>query len=375
MSDWSAGEPPRARRPHSEGKYDYYRAARGSARPARDRGQPPPRRGGNRPPQPPPPPARKPKRWGRRIGITLLVLVLALAGLVVYFDNKLQRIEALSFDGKAADSAGTNWLLVGSDSREGLTEEQREQLSAGNAAGRRTDTMMLVHIPAGGGQPVMVSLPRDSYVPIPGHGRTRLNHAYAYGGPPLLAQTIEQVTGVHIDHYAEVGFGGFVELVDAVGGVDICLDKPINDDRAHVQLPAGCQELDGPTALGFVRARYSLEGGDFERAENQRKLLGALVDKATSPATLLNPFRIFPMASQATQMVLVDDSDHLWHMLPLMWAMRDISAGNGATISVPFAGFGTTDSGQSVVLWDRENALRLFDAIANDEPIPQDLLD
>jgi LCP family protein required for cell wall assembly len=324
--------------------------------------------------EPPPMPPRKKKRWGRRIGIALAVLVLLLGGLLIYFDNTLQRTPALTFDGQAPDSAGTNWLLVGSDSREGLDEEQREELSTGDAAGRRTDSMMLVHIPSGGGQPALISLPRDSYVNIPGHGKTKLNAAFSFGGPQLLAQTVEQATGVHIDHYAEIGFGGFSDLVNAVGGVELCLDQPMKDEMASVDLPAGCQELDGPQALGFVRARYSLKGGDLERAENQRKLLAALVKEATSPATLFNPFRLFPLASGASKTFLVNDGDHLWHLASLALAMGDISGGEGVTTSVPFGRFGRDSNGGSVVVWDSERASRMFDAIAKDEPIPPELI-
>lgn len=309
------------------------------------------------------------------MGIALLVLVVVLGGLVFYFDSRLQRTEALSFEGQSPDSAGTNWLLVGSDSREGLDDDQREELSAGDAGGRRTDSMMLVHIPAGGGEPALISLPRDSHVSIPGYGRDRLNSAFAYGGPQLLSQTVEQATGVHIDHYGEIGFGGFADLVDSVGGVDVQLDEPINDEQANINLPAGEVHMDGATALGFVRARYALEGGDLERVENQRKLLGALVDKATSPTTLLNPYRLYQLGSEGTQTFLVDEGDHVWHLASLARAMGKVSSGDGVTTSVPFGDFETTPDGQSVVGWDTESATRMFEAIENDEPIPQDLLE
>lgn len=377
--DWSAGRQPRGRRPQGGG-YDYYRGSRGpdGPPPGRRPPPPPPPRGGHRPPvndEPPPRRPRRKKRWGRRIGITALVLLVLLGGLVIYFDSTLQRTAALDFPDPSPDSSGTNWLLVGSDSREGLDDARREELSAGDAGGRRTDSMMLVHIPSGGGDPAMISLPRDSYVSIPGHGKTKLNSAFSFGGPQLLAQTVEQATGVHIDHYAEIGFGGFADLVDAVGGVEMCLDKPMKDEMANIDLPAGCQTLEGPNALGFVRARYSLAGGDLERAENQRKLLGALVKQATSPTTLFNPFRLFPLASGASKTFLVDDGDHLWHLASLALALGDISGGNGVTTSVPFGRFGRDASGGSVIVWDSDGASRMFDAIANDRPIPPDLLE
>ncbi|CAM03036.1 LytR family transcriptional attenuator [Saccharopolyspora erythraea NRRL 2338] len=383
MSDWSAGPPPKGRRPRSGDAYDYYGRGRERAAAPRPAGPPPagppPRRPGGPGPSDdgrrPQPPQRKPKRWGRRIGITLLVLVVLAGGLVFYFDSMLQRTDALDYPGRESkDTPGTNWLLVGSDSREGLDDSQREELSAGNAPGRRTDSMMLIHIPESGGQPAMISLPRDSSVPIPGHGRDKLNSAFSYGGPQLLAQTLEGVTGVHIDHYAEIGFGGFADLVDAVGGVDVCLDQPIKDDMAHIDLPAGCQELDGPNALGFVRARYALADGDIGRAANQRKLLGALVDKASSPATLFNPFRLVPLASSASKTFTVNNGDHVWHLASLGLAMGDLSGGQGVTTSVPFGGFGKVN-GQSVILWDKERAAAMFDAIAKDQPIPPEVLD
>lgn len=211
-------------------------------------------------------------------------------------------------------------------------------------------------------------------MPIPGHGRDKLNSAFAIGGPQLLAETVETVTDVHIDHYAEIGLGGFSSLVDAVGGVDICLDEPMDDDMANAHLPAGCQELDGPQALGFVRARYSVAGGDLGRAENQRKLLGALMDRAMSPATLFNPFRLVPLANAAGTTFLLNDSDHIWHLFWLAKALGDVSGGNGVTTTVPFGDFGETDSGQSVIVWDKQDAVRMFDAIANSEPIPEDLV-
>lgn len=375
MSDWSAN-PPRGRRPQ-QGGYDYYRGARdpraGGAAPPPP--PPPPGADRHRPAPPPPPPSRRKRaNWPRRIGIALLVLVLVVVGFGIYVDSLLQRTPALDYPGRIEDTPGTNWLLVGSDSREGLDEAQREELSAGDAAGRRTDSMMLVHIPAGGGKPALISLPRDSYVPIPGHGRDKLNSAFSIGGPQLLARTVEQVTDVHIDHYAEIGFGGFSGLVDAVGGVDICLDKPMDDEKANAHLPAGCQELTGPQALGFVRARYSLAGGDLERVENQRKLLGALVDKGMSPATMFNPFRLVPLANAAGTTFLLNSGDHVWHLVWLAKALSDISGGNGITTNVPFGGFTETDEGQSVIKWDSEDASRMFSAIAKDEPIPPDLL-
>lgn len=370
MSDWSAN-PPRRGQPPQGGGYDYYRGTRRGGPPQAG----PPRRPGEQRPQGRPPRQPRPRRrWGRIIGAVVLVLLVLVGVLVFYFDSMLQRTPALAADADKPDTPGTNWLLVGSDSRQGLSEDQRQQLGTGDAAGQRTDSMMLVHVPAGGGQPAMISLPRDSYVSVPGHGKEKINSAYGQGGSQLLAQTVEQNTGVHVDHYAEIGLGGFAGLVDSVGGVNVCLDEPMNDKDAGINLAAGCQDMDGPTALGFVRARHSVKGGDLGRAANQRKVLGALVSQVMSPATLLNPFRMFPLAQASSKTFSVNESDHVWHLASLTSSLGDVSSGQGVTTSAPFGSFGRDSDGQSVIKWDQGDAQRMFGAIAEDQPIPPDLL-
>ncbi|MGH4018667.1 MAG: LCP family protein [Pseudonocardiaceae bacterium] len=312
------------------------------------------------------------------LGRVLAVVLLLLAALAVYIDLSLNRVDALpDYPERVANTAGTNWLVVGSDSREGLSAVEQSELATGGEVGsRRTDTIMLLHIPAlgTGGKPTLVSLPRDSSVPLPGTGeRVKLNSTYASGGAPLLAQTLEVVTGIHIDHYLEVGFGGFAGIVDDVGGVELCLDEPINDPLAGIDLPAGCQQLDGAQALGYVRTRATANG-DLDRVERQREFLGALVNRSTSPAVLLNPFRIVPLATGVSDAVTVDNGDHIWHLARLGWAMRGISSGGVVTTTVPIGGFGDLDDGSSAVLWDREGAVAMFEALANDEPVPPELL-
>jgi LCP family protein required for cell wall assembly len=324
-----------------------------------------------------PPPERLPRwmrvrprraRWGRRIAVALLILLALVLGLLIFLDTRLNRVDALAdYAGRPAATPGADWLIVGSDSREGLSAEQRRELATGQAAGRRTDTMMLLHIPRGGA-PTLVSLPRDSYVPIPGRGRNKLNAAYAFGGPKLLAQTIEQVTGIRIDHYMEVGFDGFAATVNAVGGVRICVDEPMRDPNAGLNLRAGCQVLDSRDALGYVRTRASARG-DLDRVQRQQEFLGALIDKATSPGVLLNPFRSVPLALNGADAVAVDDGDHIWHLLRFPFAMRAVSGGDGVAITVPVAGTETVPGAGSVVRWDRTKALALFEALKQDRAI------
>jgi LCP family protein required for cell wall assembly len=330
------------------------------------------------PAAPPPvsrrPPLRRPaprRRPGRIVAAIVGVLALMVVGSAGYVDRAMQRTDALAdYPGRIAGTAGTNWLIVGSDSRAGLTPDQEARLTTGDeaaAGGGRTDTIMLMHIPAltGNGQLTLVSLPRDSSVPLAGHGRVKLNTTFALGGPTLLVQTVENVTGVHVDHYAEIGFGGFAGLVDDVGGVQMCPTEPISDPLAGLNIPAGCQVLDGPQALGYVRTRHTPRG-DLDRVVHQREFLGALIARASSPAVLLNPFHLVPLAVDAPKTITVDNGDHVWNLARLGWALRSLSRGNAVTETVPIAGFGPVTDGSSGVLWDREAAGRLFSGLARE---------
>lgn len=291
----------------------------------------------------------------------------------VWMDSSLDRIPALAdYPERPAAGAGTTWLLVGSDSRQHLTPDQQSELATGGDVGNgRTDTILLVHIPGlGSSSPAtMVSIPRDSYVSIPGYGSDKINAAFAVGGAPLLAQTVEQATGLRLDHYAEIGFDGFAVLVDAIGGVTMCPPEPVSDPLAGIDLPAGCQKLDGRNALGYVRTRATPRA-DLDRMINQRQFMSALLHRAASPAVLLNPLRWYPMAHAASAALTVDQDDHIWDLLWLAWALR----GDITTTTVPIGEFTGRDSG-SVVMWNSDAASQLFDALRSDSPIPQDVLD
>jgi LCP family protein required for cell wall assembly len=332
-------------------------------RPQRQPGYPPPS-----PPRPQPghgsgdrPPRRGGK--GRVLRRTLVVLLLVLAlllGLVLFFFSRVGKVDALAdYDGRPEATPGQDWLLVGSDSREGLSDEQVKQLHLGKIGGRRTDTIILLHVPSSGPS-TMVSLPRDSYVPIPGHGRNKLNAAYAFGGAPLLAQTVERVTGIRLDHYAEIGFGGFVGMTDAVGGVELCPKRNIRDKKSGLRVQKGCQEMDGGTALAYVRARYFDPKGDLGRVERQQEFLGAVFAKATSPTTLINPFKLVALGNAGTTALTVDERDGPIDLLRFAFAMKAISAGKGTKTTVPVADANYRTPAGSAVRWDRDKALELF---------------
>lgn len=352
---------------------------------------PPPGRGpypGQRPPQGPPrPPGARPPGYRpgrprpirrtrsvlRTIGILLLAYVAFLIAMPLIAWSRVDRVPFEPRGDRPPDTPGTTYLLVGSDSREGLTAKERRELGTGSASGHRTDTIMLLQVPKVG-PPILVSIPRDSYLPIPGYGENRVNAAFAFAGgkPSLLAATLENATGVRIDEYVEIGFGGFVGMVNAVGGVEMCLKEPIEDEQAHIDLPKGCQTLEGKNALGYVRARHFDPRGDFGRVERQQQFLGALADKATSPSTLLNPIRYTRLNLAGGEALTVGESTGVFDMARFALAMRTISGGGGVSLTVPSEP--TTRRGMSVVVWDEEDAEALFGAMRQGEPIPADLL-
>lgn len=296
------------------------------------------------------------KRFFGCVGIFVLVVVVCSLIFALWADTRLTRVDALP-DEQVANTSGTNWLLVGSDSRQGLSEEDQQALGTGGDVGEgRTDTIMLLHIPRSG-QAQLVSIPRDSYVEVPGFGMDKINAAFAYGGPKLLTQTVEGNTDLHIDHYAEIGMGGLANVVDSVGGVDICVPEPINDPLAGIDLQEGCQKLEGSDALGYVRTRATAMG-DLDRVQRQREFFAALLDKITSPATLINPFRSISLINHTASSFIVGDGDHVWHLARVALAM-----GYGVdTETVPIGGFQDTVVG-NVVLWDDEGAQQLWDSM------------
>jgi LCP family protein required for cell wall assembly len=312
----------------------------------------------------------RPGRHGRRIalviGVVVVVLLAGVAGTYFWINGKLNKSVALPAYSGA--SAGTNWLIVGSDSRSGLTRAQADALHTGTVGGDDSDSLMLLH--TGGGKPVLISIPRDSYVPIPGYGENKINAALAFGGPALLVKTVEQATGLRIDHYMGIGFDGLVSVVNTVGGVRICLPTAISDADSGVNLKAGCQNLNGTQALAFVRDRHSFATSDLQRIQDQRAFLSALLAKATSPGVYLNPLTSVPFASTAAGSIAVDKGTSLYDLLQAAMALRGPETG---TVPIANAAYETSNAGEAV-LWNRSQALELFNALQKDKPVPAGLL-
>ncbi len=313
----------------------------------------------------------RPRRIFTVIAVVIALLLVGTVATYFYLNSQLNKANVLvSYPGRPAPGSGTNWLITGSDSRQGLTRAQERRLSTGvNISGQRSDTIMILHLPAGGGRAVLISLPRDSYVNIPGHGMNKINAAFTFGGPKLLAQTVQNATGLYINHYMGIGFGGFVRVVDAVGGVRMCLATPLHEASSGVNLKKGCQKLSGGQALAYVRDRHSFNTQDLQREQDQRLFLKALLKKMTSPGVMLNPFAAIPAASDTASTLTVDQGASLYQLVEVARAMRD-----PITTTVPIANSNYVTAAGDSVLWSSSEAKLLFTALRNDTKIPKSLI-
>jgi LCP family protein required for cell wall assembly len=300
--------------------------------------------------------SRRKKPWLTALKILALAWLVFLVAVPFWAWSKVDKVPDDPAGARPAQQPGTTYLLVGSDSRAGMTRKQELSLGTGKGSGQRTDTIMLLH--TGRGPNLLMSIPRDSIVPIPGHGTTKINAAFAYGGPKLLIKTIEQNTGIRIDDYIEVGFGGFVNVVDAVGGIRICPKTNMDDPLAKLHIKKGCQDVNGKVALGYARSRHVSALGDIARAQHQREVVSAVGHKAVSPWSILNPFRYFNLASAGADSLKVGKHTGMLATLRFAWAMTHVSGKNGLTCGVPIADL--------AVHWDRPRALKLFHLIQQD---------
>ncbi|MFH9852269.1 LCP family protein [Streptomyces althioticus] len=325
-------------------------------------------------------PQRPAPDWRRRIKWTAitLVTVLFVTTVATYFwaDSKLNReVDLSKVIERPEKGEGTNYLIVGSDSREGLSDEDKKRLRTGSAEGKRTDSVMILH--TGDNGPTLISLPRDSNVEIPsfkgsesgktypGTGRqVKLNAAYAEDGPELLVRTVEFNTGLHIDHYVEIGFGGFANIVDAVGGVEMDIPQDIKDTKSGADFKKGKQTLNGEEALAFVRTRYALPGSDLDRTKNQQKFLSALAGQVATPSTVLNPFRLYPTMGAGLDSLIVDKEMGLFDLADMFWSMKGVSGGEGTSMNMPLAG-----SSGGNLLWNKDKVKQLVNQLNNDEKV------
>jgi LCP family protein required for cell wall assembly len=285
------------------------------------------------------------------------------------------------------ESSAVNYLIVGSDTREGLSREEIKRLKVGGtdvAAGKRSDTMLLIHISKKRDKAAIISIPRDSYALIPEHNNSqgklipaaysKINSAYNWGGAPLLIETLESMSDLRIDHYVELNFVGFVRMVDALGGVEICTKKDINDPKSHLTLPAGTHVLDGVDSLKFVRTRVFDGLGDLGRMKRQQEFAGAMLRKATSAGVLLNPVKMVDFINSALDSVVTDEGLSQGDLLTLGKQLRNLSASNVRTLTIPLKYYNYNKNGVSAaVLWDPVLASELFERIKNDEALIEEV--
>ncbi|MFF0445482.1 LCP family protein [Streptomyces sp. NPDC004609] len=325
-------------------------------------------------------PYRQPPNWRRRIKIGSLVLVVTFAAVTIgtYFwaDSKVRReVDLSKVIERPKENDCTTYLIVGSDSREGMSSADKKRLRTGSAEGKRTDSMMILADCSSGA--TMISLPRDSDVEIPSFKgsesgklfpnqgrRVKLNAAYAEDGPELLVRTVEHNTGLRIDHYAEIGFAGFASIVDAIGGVEMDIPKAFKDKKSGADFQAGKQTLDGEQALAFVRTRYAFAESDLARTKNQQKFLAALASQTATPSTVLNPFKLYPVMGAGLDTLIVDKDMSLWDLGQMFFAMKGITGGDGASMNMPISG-----SRGGNLVWDKTKVQQLVKQIQNDEKV------
>ena len=283
----------------------------------------------------------------------LLVVVIAVVSLGMWVDSRITHVDAL---GSLPGTPGQTYLIVGSDSRDGWLDD--------GTTGARTDTIMVLHQPVSG-PTALISIPRDSYVEIPGYGANKINAAFAFGGPQLLVQTVETLTGLTIDRYVEVGFLGVTGLVDALGGVELCYDSDVNDPYSTLVWQAGCHQADGVTALAFSRMRYADLQGDIGRTARQQQVVSAVAGGVLSPSTLLNPKRLLSVGSAGLDAFRVSDGTGALDLARMALVVNAVRGVDAVTGTPPIANMGySVDGVGSTVLLNPDTIDAFWDDIA-----------
>jgi LCP family protein required for cell wall assembly len=338
------------------------------------RGTPPPSpQPAARPPAGPPPPGRRgprlprPRfRWLRWLMLIVLLWIVFLIAVPIF---ALQRVttldDAFPTGNRPDEQDGRTYLVVGSDKADDLSAEQRKKMRTGPRSSGLTDTIMLLHI--GAGPNLLMSVPRDSLVGVPGYGVSKINSAFSRGGPKLLVRTIEENTGIRVDNYVELGFGSVINTVDAVGGVEICPKQRMVDKRARLNIKKGCQGVDGMTALAYSRSRHANKFSDLGRVGQQREVVSAIGREVVSPWTALNPVRYWNLNMAGAESIRVSDGTGPIDLARFAWAMTHVDGQDGLTCTVPVADF--------EVHWDAERSKQMFKYIREDdtEGIPKSL--
>lgn len=322
----------------------------------------PPQRGRHNPLK-----ATKKRRPLRIIGLVLLALVLLAVGTgVAAALSANSKITRVPVKGLAPITDGRrNILIVGSDGREGMTKAQRKRLGTGNFDGERTDTILLLTLQ--GSRGAMLSFPRDLFVERCDGSEGRINSAYGIGGASCLVKTVTEVSGIPITNFIEVDFLGFHDIVQAVGGVRMCLKEPISDRDAHIDLPKGCQRLNGKEALGFVRVRKI--DNDLGRIERQQRFMKSLAKEIAQPETVVNPFKLFSTGNAVGRALTADKGLGLTDLAALGRGGAAMGRTEFPQYAVPSAG--ASIGGASVLTIIDEEADPLFQSFRDGSVLDQ----
>lgn len=286
---------------------------------------------------------RRGRGFTRLLGLVFVVWLVFMIGVPLLAWQELVRVDANPGADRPAPGKTTTFIVAGTDERPG--ERNRG----------RTDTLMLLTF--GSGPTVLTSIPRDSLVDIPGRGRTKVNAAYAYGGAPLLVRTLEQATGLRIDGFTQVGFDSLVQVVDAVGGIEVCPEKDLKDRDSKLDIKAGCQIVDGVTALAYSRNRKSFASGDIARGQSQREVIGGIGKAVLQPATFLNPIRWARVNNSAATALAVSENVNMLEFGRFAWALSNAMSGDGLNCTVPIRDMRVT--------WDGDRASEYFSHLKN----------
>ena len=325
-------------------------------------------------------------------GISIAVLAISAISALAFgtVTASINKIDVFSGIDKRPEKKSTamNYLLVGSDTREGLSKAELKALRVGSvatAAGKRSDTMLLVHISKARDKAVMISIPRDTFALIPEHtsksgklipaAYSKINSSFNWGGAPLLIQTIEEMTELKIDHYIEINFAGFARIVDSIGGVEVCTKKNINDPKSHLILEAGVHTLNGIESLKYVRTREFDGLGDLGRMQRQQAFMSAVLRKATSAGVLLNPVTMASFINSSLSAVTTDSELKNSDLIALAKQLKSLSTSSVRTLTVPLSNLNYYSNGvTSAVLWDPVLAPQLWTRLREDQAVVDEVV-
>lgn len=293
--------------------------------------------------------------------VAVLIFVMSLSGAIQSNITTLPSAEAFPAEKSrpaASEDGSRTILLLGSDARGTVSSVADEDVDS-----QRSDVLMVVRIDADRENIEVMSILRDSWIEIPGHGRAKANAAFSWGGAPLAVATVENLLGVRVDHVALIGFDGFADMTDALGGITVNVSVPFT--REGFDYVSGPNQLSGAQALGFVRERYSFTDGDYQRARNQQEFLRAISAQAISSNTLANPERIFGFTTAVSKHLAVDESFTTQAMFELGMSLRNIRPADIHFFTLPTVGTGM-EGDQSVVYVDEGQLPAIRDALRDD---------